>query len=192
MAGQPLTRLRHQALGSDDAEQRVLDLVASGLSLRKIALEFSGDGNGVSFEAGSLSRWLRETPSRTDRYREARQAAAEHPKFCVWGVTNFKGVVRCDGDAEAWERRLVVFDYAAPAPEVKIPNFAAVLMEAGKADIPLVPRMLSLAFESLSYEFTPAARYGAHDRACHRSDCPKGSNIEGGPSGHFAPADNPY
>lgn len=76
MAGQPLTRLRHRALDSKAAEQRVLDLVANGFSLRQIAERLSG--TGVTFEAGYLSRWLRETTDRAARYRTAREAAAEH------------------------------------------------------------------------------------------------------------------
>lgn len=75
MAGQPLTRLRHQALDHETAEQRVLDLVAGGFSLRQIATRLSD--SGIGFEAGFLSRWLRETPERAARYRAAREAAAE-------------------------------------------------------------------------------------------------------------------
>jgi hypothetical protein len=33
-------------------------------------------------------------------------------------------------------------------------------------------RLLSLAFESLAYEFSPSIRYGSETRPCHRSECP--------------------
>lgn len=49
-------------------------------------------------------------------------------QFNIWGTTNFKAVVRVEGDVEAWERRLVVLDYDAPPPEKKIPDFELVLM----------------------------------------------------------------
>lgn len=55
--------------------------------------------------------------------------------FNCWGVTNFKGVVKCDGDIEAWERRLVVLDFDAPPPAVRIPDFEKTLMAEEGAGI---------------------------------------------------------
>jgi P4 family phage/plasmid primase-like protien len=49
-------------------------------------------------------------------------------RFNIWGVTNHKGVIKIESDTDAWERRMVVLDYDAPAPEVKIPDFEDVIM----------------------------------------------------------------
>jgi P4 family phage/plasmid primase-like protien len=50
-------------------------------------------------------------------------------EFCVIVTSNSRLRVKLDGDAGAWERRLIVIEYNRPKPAVAIPHFAELLLQ---------------------------------------------------------------
>ena len=69
MAGKSITTMAHDAIRNAGGEKYVFDQVASGRSLKALAIEL-----GVSRPI--LSTWS-NAPARRDSYRQARQAAAD-------------------------------------------------------------------------------------------------------------------